>query len=32
MIFVLDRQAAAGVLAQAERLRDRGIELEDRSR
>jgi len=31
MIFVLDRQAAAKVIDQADRLRDRGIELEDRS-
>ena len=31
MIFVLDRQAAAKVLDQADQIRNRGIELEDRS-
>ena len=31
MIFVLDQQAAAKVLGQKERLRDRGIDLDDRS-
>lgn len=31
MIFVLDRQAAATVLDQADQLRERGIELDDRS-
>ena len=31
MTFVLDRQAAAKVLGQKERLRDRGIDLDDRS-
>lgn len=31
MIFVLDRLAAAKVLDQADRLRERGIELDDRS-
>ena len=31
MIFVLDRQAAAKVLDQADQIRNRGIELDDRS-